>query len=107
MPYTANERRYEAMQYARCGKSGLKLPRVSLGLWHNFGSCDAFDNMRAMLRAAFDCGITHIDMANNYGPVPGAAEENFGRIFEKDLRPYRDELVLSSKAGYTLSLIHI
>ena len=64
-------------------KSGLKLPRVSLGLWHNFGSCDAFDNMRAMLRAAFDCGITHIDMANNYGPVPGAAEENFGRIFEK------------------------
>ena len=102
MPYTANERRYEAMQYARCGKSGLKLPRVSLGLWHNFGSCDAFDNMRAMLRAAFDCGITHIDMANNYGPVPGAAEENFGRIFEKDLRPYRDELVLSSKAGYTM-----
>ena len=102
MPYTANERRYEAMQYARCGKSGLKLPRVSLGLWHNFGSCDAFDNMRAMLRAAFDCGITHIDMANNYGPVPGAAEENFGRVFEKDLRPYRDELVLSSKAGYTM-----
>ena len=87
MPYTANERRYEAMQYARCGKSGLKLPRVSLGLWHNFGSCDAFDNMRAMLRAAFDCGITHIDMANNYGPVPGAAEENFGRLME---RPYGD-----------------
>ena len=87
MPYTANERRYEAMQYARCGKSGLKLPRVSLGLWHNFGSCDAFDNMRAMLRAAFDCGITHIDMANNYGPVPGAAEENFGRILKKTCVP--------------------
>lgn len=82
MPYTANERRYEAMQYARCGKSGLKLPRVSLGLWHNFGSCDAFDNMRAMLRAAFDCGITHIDMANNYGPVP-ALPRRISAVFLK------------------------
>ena len=102
MPYTANERRYEAMQYARCGKSGLKLPRVSLGLWHNFGSCDAFDNMRAMLRAAFDCGITHIDMANNYGPVPGAAEENFGRLMERSFRPYRDEMFIATKAGYDM-----
>ena len=102
MPYTANERRYEAMQYARCGKSGLKLPRVSLGLWHNFGSCDAFDNMRAMLRAAFDCGITHIDMANNYGPAYGTAEENFGRLMEQSFRPYRDELFISTKAGYDM-----
>ncbi|MEG2672420.1 MAG: aldo/keto reductase, partial [Ruthenibacterium sp.] len=102
MPYTANEARYDTMQYAQSGRSGLKLPRVSLGLWHNFGSCDTLDNMQAMLRTAFDCGITHFDMANNYGPVPGSAEENFGRLYVKDFKPYRDELILSSKAGYRM-----
>ena len=102
MPYNANETRYDTMQYARCGKSGLLLPRVSLGLWHNFGSCDNFDNMRAMLRTAFDCGITHFDLANNYGPEPGSAEENFGRLLAKDFVPYRDELIISTKAGYTM-----
>ena len=100
--FIANEERYNAMSYARCGKSGLKLPRVSLGLWHNFGSVDTAENMRVMLREAFDCGITHFDMANNYGPVPGSAEENFGAIYQKDFAVYRDELVLSSKAGYKM-----
>lgn len=100
MPYTANKDRYQKMEYSHCGKSGLKLPRVSLGLWHNFGSNDSMDTMREMLRTAFDCGITHFDMANNYGPVPGSAEENFGTLFQKDWKVYRDELVLSSKAGY-------
>ncbi|MEG1447074.1 MAG: aldo/keto reductase [Ruthenibacterium sp.] len=102
MPYLAKETRYETMQYAKSGCSGLKLPRISLGLWHNFGSCDTLDNMQTMLRTAFDCGITHFDMANNYGPVPGSAEENFGRLYEKDFKPYRDELILSSKAGYQM-----
>lgn len=98
--YTANENRYQQMQYARCGKSGLLLPRVSLGLWHNFGSVDSVENQRAMLFKAFDLGITHFDLANNYGPTEGSAEENFGRIMESDLRPYRDEMIISTKAGY-------
>lgn len=100
--YQANEKRYERMEYFRCGRSGLKLPAVSLGLWHNFGSGGNFENMRAMCTTAFDCGITHFDLANNYGPVPGAAEENFGRILASDLKPYRDELVISTKAGYDM-----
>lgn len=100
--YKANDKRYDHMKYLRCGKSGLLLPRVALGLWHNFGSCDKFDNMKEMLFEAFDQGITHFDLANNYGPVPGSAEENFGRILESDLRPYRDEMIISSKAGYDM-----
>lgn len=102
MEYTAQENRYETMPYARCGHSGLKLPRVSLGLWHNFGTRDNPETMQAMLRTAFDCGITHFDLANNYGPVPGSAEENFGRLLRADFLPYRDELIVSSKAGYTM-----
>lgn len=98
--YNANESRYEKMTYNRCGKSGLKLPKVSLGFWHNFGSKDVFDNMVAMCRTAFDNGITHFDLANNYGPVSGSAEENLGKILKQDFLPYRDELVISSKAGY-------
>ncbi len=94
--------RYDRMTYRRCGKSGLKLPSVSLGLWHNFGSGDNFDNMRALCRTAFDCGITHFDGANNYGPVPGSAEENLGRILHGDLAAHRDELIISTKAGYTM-----
>lgn len=100
--YKANEKRYEKMKYLRCGKSGLLLPRIALGLWHNFGSCDRFDNMKEMLFEAFDSGITHFDLANNYGPVPGSAEENFGRILESDLGKYRDELIISTKAGYDM-----
>lgn len=100
--YIAEEKRYEEMKYARCGNSGLMLPQVSLGLWHNFGSNGNFDNMRAMCRTAFDHGITHFDLANNYGPEAGAAEENFGRILQKDLGAYRDELVISTKAGYDM-----
>lgn len=98
--YAANEKRYSTMEYARCGKSGLKLPILSLGLWHNFGSKDVFDNMKDMCFTAFDNGITHFDLANNYGPVAGSAEENFGRILNSDLKPYRDELIISTKAGY-------
>lgn len=98
--YNADDSRYEKMTYNRCGKSGLKLPKVSLGFWHNFGSKDIFDNMAAMCRTAFDNGITHFDLANNYGPVPGSAEENLGKILKQDFLPYRDELVISSKAGY-------
>ena len=98
--YLPTENRYESMQYNRVGRSGLKLPAVSLGLWHNFGGVDTLENARAMLRRAFDLGITHLDLANNYGPPPGSAEENFGRIFAQDLRPFRDELIISSKAGY-------
>ncbi len=90
------------MRYNRCGRSGLKLPAISLGLWHNFGGVDSFENARAMLRRAFDLGITHFDLANNYGPPPGSAEETFGQILRKDLSAYRDELVISSKAGYTM-----
>lgn len=100
--YIADEERYKSMEYFRCGNSGLKLPAVSLGLWHNFGSNGNFDNMRAMCKTAFDLGITHFDLANNYGPMPGSAEENFGRILADDLKPYRDELVISTKAGYDM-----
>lgn len=100
MTYHASDNRYDAMRYNRSGKSGLKLPAISLGLWHNFGGVDTFENGRAMVRRAFDLGITHMDLANNYGPPPGSAEENFGKIMEKDMRPYRDELIISSKAGY-------
>ena len=99
MEYIADGKRYDKMQYNRCGRSGLMLPAVSLGLWHNFGSNGNFDTMQALCHTAFDCGITHFDLANNYGPVAGAAEENFGRILEKGLGVYRDELVISTKAG--------
>jgi L-glyceraldehyde 3-phosphate reductase len=94
--------RYDAMLYNRCGRSGLKLPAVSLGLWHNFGGSSAPETGREMVRRAFDLGITHFDLANNYGPPPGSAEENFGRMLAKDLAPYRDELIISSKAGYLM-----
>jgi len=100
MSYTANPERYDKMEYRRCGKSGLKLPAVSLGLWHNFGHIDNFENARNILRLAFDNGITHFDLANNYGPPPGSAEENFGKIFKDDFKNYRDELIISSKAGW-------
>ncbi len=100
--YIADQERYERMEYQRCGRSGLLLPMVSLGLWHNFGSNGNFDNMEAMCRTAFDQGITHFDLANNYGPVYGSAEENFGRILKKNFAGYRDELVISTKAGYDM-----
>lgn len=100
--YQAAKDRYKDAKYFNCGKSGLKLPAVSLGLWHNFGSKDNYDNMKAMCFTAFDNGITHFDLANNYGPVYGSAEENFGRIMDSCLRPYRNELVLSTKAGYDM-----
>lgn len=100
--YIADETRYNTMKYNRCGASGLLLPAVSLGLWHNFGSNANYDNMEAMCHTAFDKGITHFDLANNYGPVPGAAEENFGRILRKGLGEYRDELIISTKAGYDM-----
>ncbi len=100
--YIAKETRYDKMHYRRCGASGLLLPAVSLGLWHNFGSNGNFDTMTDMCRTAFDCGITHFDLANNYGPVPGAAEENFGRILKKTFQSYRDELIISTKAGYDM-----
>lgn len=90
------------MRYNRCGRSGLLLPAISLGLWHNFGGVDSLENQRAMLRRAFDLGITHFDLANNYGPPPGSAEENFGRLMREDFRPYRDELIISTKAGYLM-----
>ena len=98
--YIADEKRYEKMRYSRCGNSGLMLPQVSLGLWHNFGSNGNFDNMTEMCYTAFDNGITHFDLANNYGPVAGAAEENFGRILKRGLDVYRDEIIISTKAGY-------
>jgi L-glyceraldehyde 3-phosphate reductase len=100
MTYQASSARYESMLYQRCGKSGLKLPRISLGLWHNFGGVDVHENARRMLLRAFDLGITHFDLANNYGPPAGSAEETLGRVLEQDLRAHRDELVISSKAGY-------
>ncbi len=100
MPYIAEEKRYEKMPYINSGTSGLKLPLVSLGLWHNFGSNASFDNMKELCFTAFNSGITHFDLANNYGPVAGAAEENFGKIINGDLKPYRDELLISTKAGY-------
>lgn len=95
-------KRYDSMLYRRCGNSGLMLPAISLGLWHNFGGVDTFENARAMVRRAFDLGITHFDLANNYGPPPGSAEETFGEILARDLSPHRDELVISSKAGYRM-----
>ena len=102
MPYTAASTRYETMVYRRCGRSGLDLPAISLGFWHNFGEPEAFSTARAMACHAFDLGITHFDLANNYGPPPGAAEETLGRILKKDLGPYRDELIISTKAGYRM-----
>src|SRR6476661_3450141 len=102
MSYTPDANRYSTMQYRRCGRSGVLLPAISLGLWHNFGGVDVFENCRAMLARAFDLGITHFDLANNYGPPPGSAEENFGRILKEDLAAYRDELVISTKAGYLM-----
>ena len=100
--YQASQTRYETIPYRRCGDSGLKLPAFSLGLWHNFGDTAPYENMRAMCRTAFDHGITHFDLANNYGPEPGAAETNFGKLYRDDFAPYRDELILSTKAGYTM-----
>src|SRR6187549_223066 len=100
MTYQPAAERYQAMPYARTGRSGLKLPRVSLGLWHNFGGVDTFENQRTLLRRAFDLGITHFDLANNYGPPPGSAEENFGKLLKQDFAAYRDELIISTKAGY-------
>ncbi len=100
--YSASENRYNEMKYRRCGKSGILLPMISLGLWHNFGDTDDIVRGRKILRKAFDYGITHFDLANNYGPPFGAAEENFGTIFKKDFRPYRDELIISSKAGWDM-----
>jgi len=102
MSYIPDPNRYSSMQYRRCGKSGIDLPAISLGLWHNFGGVDVFENSRAMLSRAFDLGITHFDLANNYGPPPGSAEENFGRILKTDFAAHRDELIISSKAGYTM-----
>ena len=102
MPYTADDSRYDSMQYRRCGRSGLKLPAISLGLWHNFGGDRPLEGPRAILRRAFDLGVTHFDLANNYGPPYGSAEETFGKVLRKDFRPYRDELVISSKAGYDM-----
>lgn len=102
MPYVASSKRYTEMEYRLCGRSGLRLPLISLGLWHNFGDNKSFDNCQAMLRHAFDLGITHFDLANNYGPPPGSAETKFGQILQRDFLPYRDEMIISSKAGYTM-----
>ena len=102
MSYTADQGRYQQMQYRRCGKSGIQLPALSLGLWHNFGDVDERSNYRKILHTAFDQGITHFDLANNYGPPPGSAESNFGKLLKEDFGAYRDELIISSKAGYTM-----
>lgn len=102
MVYQPDENRYQNMAYRRCGQSGLKLPAVSLGLWHNFGDATLVENSRLLLRRAFDLGITHFDLANNYGPPPGSAERNFGRLLQEDFLPWRDELIISTKAGYTM-----
>lgn len=102
MTYIASDRRYESMKYNRCGKSGLLLPAVSLGLWHNFGDTGVYSNMEQMCFTAFDNGITHFDLANNYGPKPGSAERNFGQILKEHFRPYRDEMIISTKAGYDM-----
>jgi len=102
MPYLASPTRYDSMTYNRVGKSGLKLPAVSLGWWYNFGGVDRLENGRAIARRAFDLGVTHFDLANDYGPPPGSAEENFGKLFKQDFHPYRDELVVSTKAGYQM-----
>ncbi len=100
MSYQPDSLRYQSMTYRRCGRSGLQLPLVSLGLWHNFGHVDVLENCRKMLRLSFDAGITHFDLANNYGPPPGSAEENFGRLLREDFSAYRDQLIISTKAGY-------
>ena len=100
--YVANESRYEQMEYRRCGRTGVLLPKVSLGMWHNFGGVDDYERSRTILRHAFDQGITHLDLANNYGPPYGSAEETLGRVMDEDLRPYRDELFISTKAGYNM-----
>ena len=100
--YRALADRYDSMTYNRCGRSGLKLPAVSLGLWHNFGGVDAYETSREIALRAFDLGVTHFDLANNYGPPPGSAEENFGKMLRDDLRVYRDELIISTKAGYLM-----
>jgi len=102
MNYTAAEKRYESMKYRRCGRSGLMLPEISLGLWHNFGSTDCFETGRETVLAAFDSGVCHFDLANNYGPPPGSAEITFGRILKENLLPYRDEIIVSTKAGYDM-----
>jgi len=102
MPYLASDSRYDAMTYKRTGNSGLKLPQISLGWWYNFGGRDILENGRAIARRAFDLGVTHFDLANNYGPPPGSAEENFGTLFKQDFHPYRDELIISTKAGYDM-----
>ncbi len=102
MSYLASETRYDAMPYNRVGRSGLKLPAISLGWWYNFGGRDVLENSRAMARRAFDLGVTHFDLANNYGPPPGSAETNFGTLFKQDFQPYRDELIVSTKAGYDM-----
>ena len=102
MSFTASPVRYETMKYARCGRSGLMLPRISLGLWHNFGDIDRYAVGRDVVLRAFDLGITHFDLANNYGPPPGSAEKNFGRMLREDLASYRDELIISTKAGYLM-----
>jgi L-glyceraldehyde 3-phosphate reductase len=102
MVYQADNSRYDTMKYNRSGRSGLQLPAISLGLWHNFGGVDTYENGRAMLRRAFDLGITHFDLANNYGPPPGSAEEMFGQMLKSDFAPYRDEMIISTKAGYTM-----
>ena len=102
MTYKASPSRYDKMIYRRCGRSGIKLPLLSLGLWHNFGDVDNFNTGREMLLHAFDAGITHFDLANNYGPPPGSAETNFGKVMRSDLTPYRDELIISTKAGYLM-----
>ena len=102
MTYLPSPNRYDKMQYRRCGKSGIKLPAISLGLWHNFGHVDVMENFRKILHLAFDSGITHFDLANNYGPPPGSAETNFGKLLKEDFSGYRDEMIISSKAGYTM-----
>jgi L-glyceraldehyde 3-phosphate reductase len=102
MTYNPSKERYDTMNYRRCGKSGIRLPEISLGLWHNFGSVDIFENFRKILWRAFDAGITHFDLANNYGPVPGSAEENFGIILKKDFNNLRDEMIISTKAGWEM-----
>src|SRR5689334_22436905 len=102
MQYVPNANRYDKMEYRRCGRSGILLPEISLGLWHNFGGVDTYENFRPILHDAFDAGITHFDLANNYGPPPGSAEENFGRILKQDFSSYRDQLIISTKAGYLM-----
>ena len=102
MGYQPDKNRYRTMEYRRCGRSGIRLPAISLGLWHNFGDTTLIENSRQLLQRAFDLGITHFDLANNYGPPPGSAERNFGRILQEDFLPWRDELIVSTKAGYTM-----